>query len=62
VRRHLGPLIQIAFGVWGITLLVLALTRWDHYEGTTKALFISLAFAGSFSAARTIRDIAGRHR
>jgi hypothetical protein len=34
--------------------LALALTRWNHYEGTTMALFISLAFAGSVSAAAAI--------
>jgi hypothetical protein len=62
VRRHARTIFDIAFGIWGVTLVVLALTRWDHYEGTTKALFISLAFAGSVSAAMAIRDIAGRHR
>ena len=62
MRRHFGTIIDIAFGVWGIALLVLALTRWGRYEGTTKALFISLAFAGSVSAAMAIRDISGRRR
>jgi hypothetical protein len=62
VRRHLRSVFDIAFGVCGITLLVLALTRWDRYEGTTKALFISLAFAGSVSGAVAIHDIARRRR
>jgi hypothetical protein len=48
VRRHARTIFDIAFGIWGVT--------------TTKALFISLAFAGSVSAVMAIRDVAGRRR
>jgi hypothetical protein len=54
--------VEIAFAIWSIALLAFALTRWDEYAGTTKALFVSLAFGGSLSGAVAIRDIAGRHR